>query len=631
MKKIGNFEELKRRSIFIMKFKVKYLLFLVILFLNIKTEAQVHFTASAKGTVSVGEQFALSYEVNADGQNFHAPAIKDFDILSGPNQSSSTSIQIINGRTEQSVSFTFTYYLRASKEGKFTIPAASIKVNGKTVESNPVVINVVKGSAPANAQQSRGQGGGGQTTTQNVSGDEIFIKAFADKSNPYQGEQVTVTYKIYTKVNISQFSVTKTPTNAGFWSQPLTGNNQQPKQTTEVINGEKYIVAEIQKNALFAQRSGKLTIEPLELECIAQVKTQQRNSNGFFNDPFFDNFFNTVTNVKKTVKSNVLSINVNPLPGIGKPDDFSGSVGSFTLKSDIDRSEVKTNDAVNLKITISGKGSIKLIDEPKITFPPDVEKYSSKSNDNVNTASGVISGTKTFEYLLIPRAAGVFQIPSIRFSYFDPESKTYKTLTSPEYTLKVAKGEGGASTNIVSSVNQEEIKYIGKDIKYIETKPFALNMIGYTFFGSNLFYILLLLPLILFILFIIIWREELKKRSNVALMKLKKATKIARKRLKNAAIHLKENKQDAFYEEISLALFGYTSDKLGIHLADLSMDNIQQKLIEKNVNIEIIKQLMDTLNHCEFARFAPSAVSTTMDNTYNEALVIIEKIENELR
>ncbi len=589
--------------------------------------AQVRFTASSKGTVSVGEQFALTYEVNAEGQGFRAPTIKDFDVLSGPNQSSSSNIQIMNGRTTQSVSYTFTYYLRATKEGKFTLSPASIKVNGKNIESNPIVINVVKGNAPA-AQQPKGQGG--QQAAQGVSGDDIFVKAIIDKPYPFLGEQVTVTYRLYFKISVTNVNIAKQPSNAGFWSQVLETLNQQSRQSVEVINGVKYNVVDLQKTAMFPQKNGKLTLDPLEVECIVRVRTKQ-NSNDFFNDPFFNNFFDSYSNVKKIVKSNAVVIDVNPLPSSGKPADFGGSVGVFTLKSDLDKTNLKVNDAINLKISISGTGNIKLIEEPTIAFPPDIEKYSNKSNNNINTAGGIISGKKTFEYLLIPRSAGIFKIPSYVFNYFDPVSKTYKSASTPEYTLNVAKGDGSASTNLVSSVNQEDVKYIGSDIRFIQTSPFVLHAIGYTFFNSLSFYLFLLIPFLLFILFLIIWRKELKKRSNAALMKHRKATRVARKRLKKAATHLKENKQDLFYEEISHALFGYMSDKLVIPLSELSLDTIEQKLNDKNVQTELITRMLTILNSCEFARFAPSAVSSSMQTMYDDAIEIIEKIEHDLR
>ena len=607
---------------------MKQLLLFILLSLQFHLMAQVRFTASAKGTVAVGEQFALVYEINAEGQGFHAPTFKDFEVLSGPNQSSSTSIQIMNGRTVQNNSYSFTYYLRASKEGKFTVQPASIKVNGKNVESNPIIINVVKGNAAA-AQQGGGQGG--QQAAQGISGDDIFVKAVVDKPNPYQGEQINVTYKLYFRINVNSVNVSKPASNAGFWTQVLESLSQQSKQSVEVVNGQRYNVVELQKTAMFAQKSGRLTIDPLEVECIVRVKAQKQRSNDVFSDPFFDSFFDSYANVKKSVKSNAVTLNVNSLPATGKPADFGGSVGSYTMTSSIDKSNVKANDAVNLKFTISGTGNIKLIEEPSITFPPDVEKYSNKSNDNVSTSGGIISGKKTFEYLLILRAAGVFKIPSYNFIYFDPSSKTYKTVSSPEYKLNVAKGDGNSSTNLVSSVNQEDVKLIGSDIRFIQSKPFALNVIGYCFFNSMLFYFLLLIPFIIFILFLIIWRKELKKRSDVMLMKHRKATKVALKRLKTAFSFLKENKQSQFYEEISRALFGYVSDKLVIPLADLSMDNIQQRLNEKSVKVEFIDQLLEILNNCEFARFSSSASAVTMDDTYKNAMEIIEMAEREIK
>ncbi len=386
----------------------------------------------------------------------------------------------------------------------------------------------------------------------------------------------------------------------------------------------------LRKVALFPQQSGKLTIDPLAVDLIAQIQVQRKRSNSPF-DIFEDAFFNSAQNVKKTINSNAVTINVKPLPTTGKPEGFSGAVGNFTFRSDIDRTEIKANDAINLKFTISGRGNIKLIDKLKIDFPPDFETYDPKVLDNISKSDNGISGTKTFEYLIIPRNQGNFTIKPITFSYFDLNKGKYVTLTSPEYNLKVNKGDGKQNTVSVTSSNQQDIKYIGSDIQYIKIKPVKLFKKGFYFFQSTLYYILLLIPFLLFITYLIIRRKHIKLRSNLALLKNKKATKVASKRLKKASQFLKSNESDKFFIEISQALWGYISDKFSIPLAELSMDSVSQALQSKSVSDEISKEFIETLHNCEFARFAPGDNATKMDKIYKESINIITKTERELK
>jgi hypothetical protein len=619
----------------------KFVLFFSLLFLSgIHSFAQdIQFTASAKTVVSVGETFALTYTVNGQGVNFRGPSITGFDVISGPNTSTTSSIRAINGRTSMSITLTYTYYLLASREGTFEIPPASVTVEQKQYRSNSVSIKVEKG---AGGQTSQGQNPGarqGRSGQQGNSGvqsgaNDVFLKAFASNSDPLQGEGIVVTYKIYTKVPINQISIKKLSSFQGFWSQNLLKENEKLNQTTQVIDGEQYVVAEIRKIALFPLKSGRLVIEPLEMECVAQIRRQTRTKTG---DPFFDDFFNdsffsnAYATVDKTLKSNPLVINVKALPTAEKPSDFSGAVGNFTFKTEIDKTHLKTNDAANLKCTVSGQGNIQLIDKMNVSFPPDFETYDPKVSSNINTTAAGISGSQTFEYLIIPRKPGKFTIKPITFSYFDLAKKRYVTLTSPSYNLDVEKGSGESSTVTYSGVSKEDIKYIGSDIRHIKNPPFRLRDTGTFFFGSFFFFLLLVVPIILFILLILFWKKQEVQRSNTMLMKNRKATKVARKRLKKAENFLKSQQQEAFYEEISQALWGYLSDKFSISVAELSVDSVKEALIGKQIREELIQQFIGTLNNTEYARFAPGEKTLIMDKIYNEALDIISKIERELK
>ena len=372
----------------------------------------VQFTAQAKPVAALGETFTLIYTLNAQGTGFRGPAIQGFALLSGPNTSTNSSIRSVNGRTTMSITYTFTYLLQATREGTFDIPAATVNVNGKQYASNAVSIKVVKnpnvpsGQPQGNAAQNRAPGA---TNAVSGSSNDVYVKAFASNASPLQGEGIVVTYKIFTKVPIAQINISKLSSFSGFWSQNLMKENDKLQQTTQVIDGEQYVVADIRKIALFPLKSGRLVIDPLELACVAQVRRQAKQKTGdpFFDDFFNDSFFNTgIANVEKTLKSNPLVITVRSLPEDGRPPDFSGAVGSFTFHSEVDKTRLKTNEAVTLKCTISGKGNIQLIDKMNVTFPPDFESYDPKVTSDIQTTAAGISGNQVFEYLMIPRKIG---------------------------------------------------------------------------------------------------------------------------------------------------------------------------------------------------------------------------------
>ena len=618
--------------------KFTRLLFLVTLVISstVLFGQNVDFKGSARQQVVVGEQFQLTYTINARSSNFAGPAIRDFTIITGPNQSTSSSVQIINGNVTQTVNYSFTYILQATKEGSFTIGPARAVVDGKSLQSNSVTVTVVKGaSAPSGNQNRQGnrQNQGTQGNADIDDGTDVFVKASLDKSNPYQGEQVIVTFKIYTKVAVSQYSVKKQSSFQGFWTKDLMGTDAKPRQDRQIINGEEYVVADIQKMALFPQRTGDLTIDPMELEIVAQVRRQNNRRQSdpffdFFNDPFFSG---TYQNVKKTLKSNPITVSVKPLPSSGKPASYNGAVGNYTLNSGIDRLEVKANDAITLKYTIQGNGNLELIDRLNIEFPPDFEVYDPKITNNIQAGSNGVSGSRSFEYVIIPRNPGNFTIKPVEFSFFDVRKGSYTSLLTPEYNIKVAKGEGGQTAVSYSGVNQEDIKYIGKDILHIESLPFKLIKTGSFFFGSLFYFLYLLIPLLLFVIMILLLKKEIRRRSNAALMRNKKATRISRKRLKLAAQFLKSNEESKFFEEVSKALWGYLSDKFTIPPAELSRETVKSVLEKKKIADTTIEQFISVIDDCEYARFAPGNKTQQMDQVYAAASDIIHKIESELK
>ena len=617
---------------------------LVLIFFTIWTGSaqDIELTGTAKPEVVLGETFTLTYTLNAQGQQFKGPALNNFNLLSGPNTSTTSSIRSVNGRTSMSIMYTFSYLIQAIKEGTFEIPKASVTIDHKVYQSNSLTIKVVRNSGGGQSQN--------QAPVQNtyppsrvpqqnpgsvqVGSNDVFLKAFISNPNPLQGEGIVITYKIYTKVPIQQITINKTSSFPGFWSQSLSKENEKFNQYNQTIDGQKYVVADIRKIALFPLKSGKLIVDPLEVECVAQIKRQSRQKTGdpffddFFNDPFFNNSMSTV---EKSLKSNPLIINVRPLPTNDKPSDFSGAVGNFSFITEIDKTRLTANEPLNLKCTVTGEGNIQLIDKMNVTFPPDFDSYDPKVTSDIKTTSNGISGSQTFEYLVIPRKPGKFSIKPIIFSYYDLTKKKYVSLASPAYSIEVEKGTGEQSVVTYAGQGKEDIKYIGSDIHFIKNQPIQLHVIGSLFFGSIPFYLFIMIPLLLFILLVVIWKQQIARHSNALLMRNKKATKVANKRLKKANGSLKANKEVEFYEDISQALWGYLSDKFSIPLAELSMDSVSEALVNKNVREEIINQFKSTLNNTEFARFAPGEKSMMMEKIYNEALNVISKNERELR
>ncbi len=613
----------------------KYILLLVSLtfsLISLNAQNDVKLNASAKQIVSVGERFSVVYEINADGSNFHSPNFGKLHKLSGPNTSQSSSIQYFNGKYEQSVTKTYTYLVTASEEGEFTISPATIEVDGKTIASNSLKIQVEKRTSNTNKP---GETGNTSSTDGQISDEDVFLRTIISDKNPYQGEQIIVTNRIYTRVGVSNLSMEKSPSYEGFWSKSLNEKDKQLRQSKEIINGEEYIVADISKYALFAQKSGKLTIEPTELKCVAQVQLQAKRRRSrdpfedFFNDPFFNR---NIKNIEVFLQSKKIEVNVKPLPQVGKPDSFTGAVGKFSFKSDIDHDSITTNDAINLTLKLSGVGNLELINPPKVNFPPDFETYDPKINNSINTSLNGISGSKKIEYLAIARNPGDFEIDPLEFSYFDPADEQYHIINTGGYNLHVEKGQGGNGGGISYSRSaQEDIQYIGKDIRHIKQGTFELTEKDSYIFGSLLYYLSTILPLIILTITVIAIKNQRKRKGNTALMKTKKANKIAKTKLAKAEKLMKENKDKEFYNELAQAIWGYLSDKFLISQAELSIENVIEILSSKNVDNEITDGFVNALNNIEFARFAPGDSKSKMMSIYKDSLNAITLAEKALK
>ena len=584
----------------------------------------ITFTANAPEVVVSGDQFRLSYTINSQKvRDFRAPSIKEFEVLMGPSRSTQSSTQIINGNVTSTSTITFTYILMAGKEGTYKIPGATIVADGNNYTSNSVEIKVLppdqsSGAGSGNSRNSsRNQANSGKITDK-----ELFMMATASKTNVYEQEAILLTYKVYTQVNLTELRG-DIPDLKGFHTQEVELPNQKTF-TLEHYNGRNYNTTIWRQLVLFPQQTGKIEIPSVTFEgTVSQMVASA--------DPF-DAFFNggNYVNITKNLVTPKLTINVKELPA-GKPANFSGGVGEFTLSSSISTQELKTNDAVTIKLVISGTGNMKLINTPEVGFPQDFEIYDPKVDNKFNLTRNGLAGNKVIEYLAIPRHAGTYTIPPIEFSYFDLKSQSYKTLKTDAYTLNVAKGEGNADQVVANFTSKEDLKVLGQDIRYIKTGNTRLTQKDDYFYGSTSYWLWYIVPLALFIAFMVIYRKQAMENANVAKVRTKKANKVATKRMKNAGKLLAEKKSEAFYDEVLKALWGYISDKLSIPVSQLSKDNIEEELQKHQVADELIKEFINNLNDCEFASYAPGNQDEKMDKIYSSAIEVISKMENSIK
>lgn len=606
--------------------KIIFLLFTILAAWQVKAADKVRFVAEAADVVVSGDQVRLVFTVNSqDIKDFRAPSIKGFDVLMGPSRSQQSSIQIINGKRTSNSSTAFTYILLAGSPGTYTIPAASVEVNGEKVFSNAISIKVLPQDQTSGNSGNNGGGGASSSRSQaagsRISANDLFITATASKTTVHEQEAILLTYKVYTVVNLRQL-YGKMPDLKGFHTQEVE-LPQQKTFTLEHYKGRNYNTTVWSQYVLFPQQTGKLEIPSITFDGVVAQQTVS-------DDPF-DAFFNGggYVEVKKKITTPKVVINVQPLPA--KPAGFSGAVGEFKLASSINATDVKTNDAVTIKLTLSGTGNMKLIGTPEVKFPQDFEIYDPKVTDDYKLTNSGLTGTKTFEYLAIPRHAGNFTIPAVEFTYFDLKSNSYKTLKTEAYNLKVAKGQGNADQVISDFTNKESVKMLGKDIRFIKLGDSSLRPKGDFFFGTVGYYLCYLIPLLLFVVFAVIYRQKALENANVAKVKTKKANKVATRRMKLAGKLLAENKKNEFYDEVLKALWGYISDKLSIPVSQLSKDNIEAELTNYGVPEALIAEFIGVLNECEYARYAPGNENEAMDKVYSASVEVISKMENSIK
>ena len=595
------------------------MVFILVLLIPLYAIAQTFTATVDETTIGDNQQFQISFTLSGQNlkgvRNLKPPSFSDFMALSGPSQS--TNIQFING--VQSASYSYSYILRTKRIGVFTIGKASIEFNGKLYETEPIKITVVKGSSLPKQKKKDGQ----------ISNEEIaknlFIRAIVNKKKVFLGEQVTVVYKLYTRLNIAaQMSINKLPQYQGFWTEELESSNNITF-STEMIDGKQFRVGTLKRAALFPTQTGKLEITPFELTVPIQLR-RNRNRNNFFDD-FFNDPFGASQTVKYNATSNKVTINVLPLPATGKPESFNGAVGDFTLNAGIDKTTAKTNESMTLKVSISGKGNLELLKLPKLDLPAGFEKYEPKTSKNINRKN-VISGKKTAEYLMIPRVVGKREIPAIEFSYFNPEKKKYFTLRSKSFTLNITQGEKLIEAEFAS---KEDILKLGDDIRFIKTFNDDIYKKEESILFTTFFWTGGIVPVILLLILVGWKRKNDKLAGNLALLHYQRARKVAKSRLKKAKKLMQENNRNEFYTEISFALFGYLEDKFHIPKAEFTIDRAADELRKAGVEETLIETVKRTAKDCEFVRFSPGAEKdSAIQSIYDQLTVVIVDLEKNI-
>ncbi len=604
--------------------------------------AQNAIKVEAPDVVAVDEQFNVTFIIDGEKAptDFQWSEGEHFQLVWGPQKGSSSSIQIINGKRSSSYQTTYTYILMPTGTGTFQLPAATAKVSGVQVSSPTVSIQVVTNGASSSRQPSgQGQSSGSSqkksgddasATTGDISSGDLFLRLSLSRSEVVVGEPVTATLKLYSRVNVVGFENAKFPTYNGFWSQEtFSPTNIEFKR--ESLDDKIYNTAVLRSYVLIPQRSGTMTIDPAELVCMVNIKADNQTSRSIF-DSFFQDEYVTI---RKRVVTPAAKMKVDPLP-VGQPASFGGGVGSFGISARLTSDDIKTHDAASLVITVSGRGNVALLEEPKVNFPPDFEVYDTKTTENTDKSNGGISGSKTFEFPFIPRSHGDFTIEPVEYSYYDVNSGKYVTLKTEPLHIKVAKGKGGdssvpSSAAVTPGVERKDVKSLGDDVRYIFTGDPGLSTSGRFFVGSALFWVLLALLTLCAGGFYAVARKIAAMRADVAGAKNRRATKMARKRLSLAGEYLDKNLYTAFYEELHKALIGFVSDKLTMDMSEMSKDNIVSALVEGGAGESVAKEFTDLLDACEFARYSPDGGDAAMRSHYDAALDVITRVDSSLK
>ena len=600
---------------------------------------EVSLEVNVPRVVAVGEPFRVEFMVNAKPKGgLEAPSFEGFNLIAGPSTGSSSSMSFVNGQMTQSVTYSYTYVVVCPTEGEYTLGSAAVKVDGKEYRTRAVSIKAIV--EQGGGGQSSGQGqrpgsggqqqGGGQQQQQSVAkgaDDDLLIRASVDRTSLYKGEPVRVVYKLYTRVGLAGVEGQKMPSFAGFWTQRL--NIDANRWVREELNGKIYDACPLAEYLLFPQQSGKLTIDPLEISAV--VHLQVRGGGGFSNNPFAEFFGGPqIEEVRKAVKSKPITLNVKPLPE-GAPASFSGAVGEYEMVVTPPADQIVANSAVTYTVKISGRGNLSMIQAPQVELPTSFEQYSVKSSESIQATASGSSGYRQFEYPMIARADGDFLIPALEFSYFNPKLGKYVTLSSAEYMIHVSPDDkaaaAGPNAGLVSGISKEDIKFLGRDIRFIKLGDANLVPKGKLFMFSGLWWLIAVVMIGLAVVVASWLRSHLREMRNQATLKGKRANKVALQRLRAAERYMNEQNIKGFYEEMLRALWGYMGDKLNIPVADLTKESVRERLARKGVEQSDIEQYVAVISDCEYAQYAPSG-GGHMRDAYLVGVEIISKLES---
>jgi hypothetical protein len=583
------------------------------------------FTATAPSAVKAGEQFWYVVEGSERG-NVSLPPLENFQLLGGPNTAFTSQSQWINGKMTQLTLASYTYVLRAMKEGEFTIPPATVTVGRKEYLTNEVEVLVRAGSSPGQAVPSSPYS---RDVTTGQESDPVFLRVIPSKNEVYIGEQFVSGLKVYTRVNTSPASSARDIPYEGFFKNSVDPDERAQQQE---IGGQIYVSQVIQRHILIPQKSGKLLIPPFESEWMVQQRRERQGGRSAFDSFFDDPFFDSYQNVPVTLSTLPVNILVKPLPP-GAPVGFTGAVGDFTMKASLSDSEMEVNEALSLKITISGTGNLPLLGEPEVNLPPDHDLYDVSRSLNITTSGMQISGSVTFEYPIIARHAGRYRIAPVQFAWFDPGAESYRTATTGEFSFAVLKGESEESTGTVYApgVAHESVRDLGTDIRDIARTPPVFTAVAASLFGKlwyRWFY-----PVVIFMMLVlvILIRIVAQRNADLSLVRNRKAGRAARSRLKNADRLRKAGQADRFYEELGKALWEYLSHKMNIETSDLSREMVIDQLGQREVPEKERSELLRILEDSEFSRFAPTSERSDMNLIYRDAVKLISLLENSLK
>ncbi|QZE15311.1 BatD family protein [Halosquirtibacter laminarini] len=590
----------------------KISIFILLLFTTLSVFAdKVNVRLSTPSVARVGQQIRLAVEANDKVDKVNLPALKAFEVMMGPMTSSSSSVQIINGKSSRSSSYSYTYILKPKKVGVFTVPAVEVVIDGKRYKTNSRKIEIVKGNANANTTSSGSE----------ISKKDLFVKVFLSRTNVREGEAILATTKLYTRVPISGVSDIQLPSFTGFYTKPV-GEIRHLRLNQEAYDGDIYNTSLLNKTLLFPQKDGSLKIEPAKVT--VQVQQQVRRAQGLFDD-----FFNSTRTVTVDVQSASRVVRVKGLPTA--PDSYSGAVGQFHIMANISEDKVKANDAITLRLTIKGKGNLSLVTAPKLDFPEDFETYDPQTKNSIKVTDSGEVGSKTLEYLVQPRFAGTYTIPSVSFSYYDPAKGKFVTKETETFHIEVAKGEGkGSAPAMVNDFSKESVKTVGKDIRFISTDDVKFSK-KHSFFGTLLFYMLYVIGVIAFVILYLMNLKRIREREDVWGTKNKKANRLALKRLKKASDHLKRSEDELFYEAVLVALMGYLEDKLTLPKSELTKETIVASLAKRKVAPEDVDALISLVDTCEFARYAPSQDHGAQEDIYQRSVNVLSMLEKSIK